>query len=406
MDEKEKEALEKAKQEAHANIEKLASEKATDVAKETLKSVDEKVKEITEKFEGQVKDLTSKEEVENVKKELNKSISELQAKVKAMKQTTVEEKSTSLHSVISSTISENVETLKGLKEKSVIEITKAVTDASFTGGALANQTTDVRRNLYSSPYSPIYLRNIFPNVTTDSGIITIPQVQEITGAVAAWARGTGEEGADVEKPEVSPIYKDIQVAMEWIAGFTTVNRELLLNVNYLQASITNTLLYSRNGLFAAENKKITDYLSTNAIAYGGSKTVALEKIIDAAFNQLLGNYFNPTHILMNQADYLTHIKLNKASGSGEYDLPNELLRGFTGSGLETNIQVVPVPTLAAGTAYVVSAPEFEFISRLSPQLEVSPHHDKNFTFNKVTFRIEEMAGFVAKDLNAMVKVTF
>ena len=39
-------------------------------------------------------------------------------------------------------------------------------------------------------------------------------------------------------------------------------------------------------------------------------------------------------------------------------------------------------------------------------MEVSKEHDKNFTFNKVTFRVEEMAGFVAKDLNAMVKVTF
>ena len=43
---------------------------------------------------------------------------------------------------------------------------------------------------------------------------------------------------------------------------------------------------------------------------------------------------------------------------------------------------------------------------LSPELKVSEEHDENFAYNKVTFRIEEMIGFVAKDLNAMVKVTF
>ena len=109
---------------------------------------------------------------------------------------------------------------------------------------------------------------------------------------------------------------------------------------------------------------------------------------------------------MNQADYLSYVKFNKAAGSGEYDLPNDMLRGFAGSGLEANVQIVPVPSLTAGTAYVISAPEFEFINRLSPELKVSEEHDENFAYNKVTFRIEEMIGFVAKDLNAMVKVTF
>ena len=102
-------------------------------------------------------------------------------------------------------------------------------------------------------------------------------------------------------------------------------------------------------------------------------------IIDAAFNQLLGNYFNPTHVLMNQADYLTYVKFNKAAGSGEYDLPNDMLRGFAGSGLEANVQIVPVPSLTAGTAYVISAPEFEFINRLSPELKVSEEHDENLS---------------------------
>src|SRR5678809_1107935 len=94
-----------------------------------------------------------------------------------------------------------------------------------------------------------------------------------------------------------------------------------------RSSITNTLLYSSKGIFAAENKMITDYLAANAPAYSGGKTVVIEKLIDAAFNQLLGNYMKPTHVLMNQADYLTHVKFNKATGSGEYDLPNDELRG-------------------------------------------------------------------------------
>jgi hypothetical protein len=108
---------------------------------------------------------------------------------------------------------------------------------------------------------------------------------------------------------------------------------------------------------------------------------------------------------MNPSDYLEHIKLNKATGSGEYDLPNNTLSGFNANGIETTVQVVPIPTLTAGTAYVVSSPEFEFINRLSPELRMFEQHADNVEYNKVTFRVEEMVAFVAKDLNAMVKVT-
>lgn len=387
--------LEKAKLEALENIKKTASE----TAKST---VDEAVGEIEKKFEG----VFSKEDAEKLKADMKKEVSELQARVKSINQTTMQEKThKSIADSISEALLDGAETLKNLSGKQNLTM-KAVTAASWTDAAtLSLQTDEVRRSLYNSPYSPLYLRNIFPNVSTDSAAIVIPQRGVITGAAAEWARGTGELGADEPKPDVSPAYKDVNVPIKWLAGMTTVNRELLLNVKYLQGSITNTLLYSNKGLFAAENKYITDYLAGSAVAYSGAKTIAAEKIIDAAFNQLLGNYFNPTHVLMNQADYLTYVKFNKAVGSGEYDLPNDMLRGFAGSGLEANVQIVPVPSLTAGVAYVVSAPEFEFINRLAPELKVSEEHDENFAYNKVTFRVEEMIGFVAKDLNAMIKIT-
>ena len=382
---------EQLKKEAMDNIKEVATKSAT-----------EKVAELKEEFAK----FATKEEAEKANKELSEKVSNLSAEIKKQKQFSQEDKKEmTIHEAISKSLVENQEKLSTFKDDSMKIALKAIDSTAWAGNALANVTTERRQNLYATPYSPLYLRNIFPNVSTTSSSIIIPQIQEITGGVDVWARGTGTEGADVEKPELGIKYKDVTVSIDWLAGFTTVNRELLLNVGYLQSSITNSLLYSRQGLFARENKYITDYLSANAVAYSGDKTIGVEKLIDAAFNQLLGNYLMPTHILMNQADYLEYIKFNKAATSDVYDLPNETLRGFTGSGLETNVQIVPVPTLTAGTAYVVSANEFEFINRLSPELEVSRQHDKNLTFNKVTFLLEEMVGFVAKDLNAMVKVT-
>ena len=376
--------LEEIQKEAMDNVTKIAKEEATKAVEGVAKQV----------------------EVDALKAELASKIDIVSAEVKKQSQISKDEviKEVSLDQAISKAIGDNAEKLKTFKGDTTIAL-KAVVAGSWASTSLTNQTTEVRRTLYNSPYSPLYLRNIFPNVSTTSSNIVIPQLSTTSGAAAVWARGTGSQGADVEKPEVSPTYKDVTVPIKWIAGFTTVNRELLMNVNYLQGSITNTLLYSASGLYAAENKMITDYIVANHTDYSGDKTIAIEKIIDAAFNQLLGNYKAPTHVLMNPADYLTYIKLNKAIGSGEYDLPNDALRGFTGSGLETAVQVVPVPTLLAGTAYVVSAPEFEFISRMAPELQIAEQHDTNFTYNKVTFRVEEMAGFVVKDLGAAIAVT-
>ena len=399
MDKTEKTADE-IRLEAEQNIKNLATE--------TTKAEFEKIMNaVTSKYDEQLEKGATKEDLEEANKTMKSEIDKLSSEIKKMGQINREEKThKSIADSISEALENGAETLKNLTGKQSLAL-KAVTAASWTDAAtLARQTTDVRTSLYNSPYSPLYLRNIFPNVSTDSSAIVIPQRGVITGAAAEWARGTGDDDLDEAKPDVSPAYKDVNVPIKWLAGMTTVNRELLLNVKYLQGSITNTLLYSNKGLFAAENKYISDYLAANAIAYAGAKTIGAEMIVDAAFNQLLGNYFNPTHVLMNQADYLSYVKFNKAAGSGEYDLPNDMLRGFAGSGLEANVQIVPVPSLTAGTAYVISAPEFEFINRLSPELKVSEEHDENFAYNKVTFRIEEMIGFVAKDLNAMVKVTF
>ena len=381
-------------------IKKEAMDNVTAIAKEQAEKA---VEGVSKAIEGVAK----AEEVNTIKTDLEKQIAELSSTVKKQSQMKHEtEKAVSIADAISGALADNAETLKSFKGSQGLAM-KAVTAASFASTSLANQTTNVRRDLYSSPYSPMYLRNIFPNISTDAGSVVIPQLQEVTGTADLWARGTGSQGADVEKPEVSPLYKDVTVNMSWLAGITHVNRELLLNVNYLQGSITNTLLYGAAGLYARENKLITDYLAAggNAAAYSGAKTIAMEKIIDAAFGQMLSTYINPTHVLMNNADYLTYIKLNKAVGSGEYDMPNDILRGFTGTGLETAVQIIPVPTLAAGTAYVISAPEFEFINRLSPELRVSEEHGTNFTYNKVTFRVEEMVGFISKNVNAAVKIT-
>lgn len=389
---------EEIKKAAQDNIEKIAKEAAS-------QSVEEKVKKaVDEAKEG----LVEKSVVEKIQSDLTtvtENLNKTSASLKAFKQTERNEVESGMNieAVIKEAVASGAEVYKNLPKEASL-VVKEITNANFTGDALANATTTVRPGLYQSPYSPFWLRNLFPNVSTEDGNIVIQQIQGYNGSADVWKRGTGANGADVEKPVVEPIIKDITVTPEWIAATATVRRELLLNVKYLQSTITNTLLYSRVGLFARENKLITDYITTNATAYSGAKTIAVEKLLDAAFGQMWAGYIIPTHVLMNNSDYLEHIKFNKASGSGEYDLPNGQLSIVDAQGIERAVTVVPVPDLAPGKAYVLGTNEFEFINRLKPEMFVSREHDKNLTFNKVTFLTEEMVAIIAKDLNAIVEV--
>ena len=190
------ENLDEIKKQAEDNIKEVAMKSAQEVA---VKAVNE----VKETF-------VSKEDLEKHMSELKKADSENQAKIKELKQTSaIEKKSVSIFDSISMTIKENAETLKGVKDKTSIAL-KAIDDTSWAAGALARQTTNVRRDLYMSPYSPIYLRNIFPNVSTESASIVIPQVQAVTGAVVVYNRFTEDTGStEQEKAEVTPTWKGL-----------------------------------------------------------------------------------------------------------------------------------------------------------------------------------------------------
>ena len=138
----------------------------------------------------------TKEELEKANKSMKSEIDKLSSDIKKASQMRTEDvKEMNIAEVISKSLVESKDQLAGFNDKEMKITLKAIDNASFTGNALANATSELRGNLYSSPFSPLYLRKYFPlNVKTDASSIIIPQVQEITGGVDVWARGTGTEG--------------------------------------------------------------------------------------------------------------------------------------------------------------------------------------------------------------------
>jgi len=401
-------------------IQKAAEQKVQDVAKNAATEVANKAVETVNKSVEDLKaELANKStELDNIKKQAEEAIETANKASAAVNKAgqikggnpvqNISLEETIKHAIISNgdEIKEAyTNTSKSAKSVNLEEVKKDITDASWASGALARVTNDVRTSLYTTPYAPVWLRNLFPQTSTDGGAVVIPQVTAYSGGVAVWARGTGSGGADVAKPDVNVTFQDVTITPQWVAGKMRVNRELLMNVPYLSTSIPQTLLYSPVGLYAAENALITAYLSANAVAYAGDKTIGVEMIVDAAFGQMLGNYLQADYVLLNNYDYVEFVALNKAEGSGEYDLPNGLQVAIIDGSLFINsLKAIPVPSIPRYTAYVIASSEFEFLTRMGAELRMFEQSQDDAEKNKVLFRIEEMVAFFTKNLNAAIKI--
>lgn len=208
------------------------------------------------------------------------------------------------------------------------------------------------------------------------------------------------------KPGVNFNFELATATVDWIAGITRVKREMLDDVAWLRSYITRQLTVGRRGLFVAENTLIKSALDSNSTAYDGTNTVPVEMIYDAAFGQLRDNYYNPNVILMNHRDVINLIALNKANGSGEYDLPLGTVAIVGGQLILGGVPVIGVPNVASGTAYVVDRNATEFISRMSPEIRFFEEDRDNVPKNLITVRAEERVAAIVYDDKAVVKVEF
>lgn len=404
-----KKTAEEIRKEAEQNIERIAKEAAVKSLEEKLEgfasqeSVNKSVSELEEKLKGQI----TQKDLDELSAKFKKSMQ--MRKVEGGDINSPRDAVKALEQSISNGLMETIEKQKGFSSGSLGLIQKAITPASF-GSADDYQTlTSFDMGLDRNPYAPVWLRSIFPNVSTSSASINYRQRGAVTGAAAIWKRGTGTAGADESKPEVTPTYVKKTASIDWIAGITNVEREVLDDVDFIRTEIPYTLINSESGILAAENAMIVDYIRNNKTDFSkdADYDIGVEKIIAAAFGQLGSKYLTPTHLLISYWDYLTYVAFNKAGGSGEYDLPGGVRLSFLSDGtmLANNLTVVPVPELNAREAYVVAANRSRFVNRQEIRLSMSEDHADNFVKNMITYRAEERVGFFSYDVNANVKIT-
>lgn len=308
--------------------------------------------------------------------------------------------------ILGETIKENAEKIKSHKPGEVINMElKAVGDmsiaANFPGSTPFNQ--EVRNALIQNPYDRVWLSDYLPQGNTNKGSIIYPKENGGEGGAATWVTGSGNKAQmDFDLTSQSAFVK-------WIAGFVIVDREMLDDIDWITSYIQSKMLIS---LKIAENSFIlngtadsnpVDGLLDVATAYNGSYTAAVDKIIDAAYGQIPEDtfeFYQGNTAIFNVRDAVA-IGLNKASGSGEYDLPNGSVVYQDGRLRVGGLNIATTTQLGANNFLVFDRTATLLVNRLAPELRM--FEDATLAKqNKVMFRIEERITLALFNDNAIV----
>jgi HK97 family phage major capsid protein len=226
---------------------------------------------------------------------------------------------------------------------------KAVADMGFSGHfASASQSVgNVRPGIIANPDRALHVRSLVPQGTMDGSAFHYVKENGVgEGAPATAAENATKAQLDFDLVEAT-------ANAEYIAGWLRISKKMLGDVKgmtaFLQSRLLERLLVAEddqllNGDGTSPNiSGITD--TGNFTAASGAATVDVEQLVQA-ISQLEELNRTATGIVLRNSDYW-NIALNKASGSGEYNLPKLVTMDENGI---LRIAGVPVSRTTAMTA--------------------------------------------------------
>ncbi|WP_312364059.1 phage major capsid protein [Sphingobacterium sp.] len=397
----------KAQEEAMKLVEKTAKEAAEEEVKKAFEGKDYVSKEDAEKA---VNEIVTKSIAEQ-KEEFNKEMAKLSAQIKKASQTALdgdERVVKTFNEYLAESLKENAEKIKGYDGGELTISMKAVGDMSIANNfpGATPWIQDVRTPIIPSVYDRVWLADQLPQGTSDGNSVIYPKENGGEGEVGTWVSGSGP------KPKVDFDLTSQSAFFKWLAGYVIIDREMLDDIPWLISYLQNKLLIS---LKLAENKFVLNGApgGTNPVAglldvatpYSGAFTKPVDRIISAAYGQIVQDtkqFYRGTNTILTPLDSVS-IGLNKADGSGEYDLPAGSVAFANGRLSVGGLVNVESTEIATNNFLTFDRNVILFLRRLQPELKVI---DTGFTLaseNKVMIRIEERVTMAIFNEDAIVK---
>jgi HK97 family phage major capsid protein len=217
----------------------------------------------------------------------------------------------------------------------------------------------------------------------------IPTVRSATGMYVTYREtgGSGEVGIQTEgelKNQLDYSFTEIKNVSHYVAGWVTFSKQLMLNLPWLQTTLTRLLL---RDFYKKENAYFYSLVAANATGF--TMPVEEENNVVGLIDLLMGRA---------DADYSNSFILIKNSEKGEI-LKLLFQNGYyAGAGSvigmpDGSVRIADVPVIGASfaTAGKIMVIDFDFIERVETEglrVEFSYENEDNFKRNLVTARVE------------------
>ena len=249
----------------------------------------------------------------------------------------------------------------------------------------------------------VKVRNIVNAGTTTSKFVTY--VAQTTTSTSVWT----SEG-DL-KEQITPSYIEVSEEVKKIAGMIRVSKEMLADLAFIQseintdlmesieAAIENSLLNGAGGADLNGLLNIAQNFTPGSFA-GTVVNANLSDVIRIAIAQIQDANFEPTHVVLNPADFAA-MQLTKTN-TGEYTYPMFLM-DMNGVATVANLPVITSSYMAAGTYLVGDFSKSNVRVREGVNMQVGYNND-DFQRNMLSIIAEaRLVHYVkANDVNAFV----
>jgi len=286
-------------------------------------------------------------------------------------------------------INDNFEGIKSVRKGNAFQ-TKAVgnmTLANLTGDA----PRDYNLNVVMIPGQMVNVSDLVGSVTIEGGTYTYPREGAGEGSIAAQTEGSSKSQRDYD-------FTMVDLATNFIAGFTRYSKKMANNLPFLTSFIPNAL---RRDYAIAENSIFNAVLAAAATA--STQIITGKNKIEMLLNEIAtqeGLNYPVNAIVLRPADYWDILKTEKSTGAG-YGLPGIVT--LEGGQLRINgIPLLKANWLAANKYYVGDWSRVNKIVTEGLSLEFSETEGTNFVTNNITARIEAQVGLAVEQPAAII----
>ncbi len=270
-------------------------------------------------------------------------------------------------------VTENFDKIKS--ETSFMQMKDAAAMTLINNLTGTSQLSYVQNPIMRSFYNP-HLYDVFRIIPTATGNVTFPRGNTPVGEGSFGVQTEGQL-----KTQLDYDVTMVNTSVPFIAGYAKVSRQMLQDLPFLQAYLSQSLVEDWN---RTVNTRFLNNIATNSTALSTSETITVSKMISALAQH--GNLgLGMANLILTTWDAWSKVLLTKP---GDFSVPASVAIDASGSVRINGVPVVPHSQVTGSRFYCMNTDAFAIAQASGFQVRSTDVDQDDFIRNLVTYRAE------------------